>query len=81
MTYTIDIPPEIEDALNADAAAHGMDVSQWAGTLLAERDSGQNAAQHSFLRLLDESAPRIVAGTMRPIACDDITQAIADSRA
>jgi hypothetical protein len=33
-----------------------------------------------FLAMLADSAPRIAAGTLRPLTSDDISQAIADAR-
>lgn len=85
----IQLPREIESALLADAAAHGMNASQWAGEVLAQRYGAQGTTQSTvefdrtsggFLAMLDASAPGIAAGVLRPITSDDITQAIADAR-
>ena len=85
----IQLPREIESALLADAAAHGMNASQWAGEVLAQRYGAQGTTQSTveldrtsggFLALLDSLRPAIEAGTLRPITGEDITQAIADAR-
>ena len=56
MTLTLELPTEIEAALRADAAAHGVEPSQWALGMLAER--------YQMKREADETArrKRVAAG-------------------
>jgi hypothetical protein len=78
MTLTIEVPPETESALEAKAARLGVPVERYAAGVL--RRDVESSGSGGFMAMLAESAPRIAAGTLRPLTPDDISQAIADAR-
>ncbi len=78
MTLRLELPPETEAALEAKAQRLGVPIERYAAGVL-RRDVESNAGG-GFMAMLAESAPRIAAGTLRPITSDDISQAIADAR-
>jgi hypothetical protein len=57
MTITIDIKPEVEAELAAQAAARGMDVKSYAASLLenAAKTTEKPEANKSFVEFLRES--------------------------
>lgn len=40
----------------------------------------ESSINDKFIKMLDDSAPRIAAGTLRPLTSEDISQAISDAR-
>lgn len=77
MSLLVELPPETESALAAKAARLGVPLERYAAAVL-RRDVESNGSD--FMAMLAESAPRIAAGTLRPLTGDDISQAIADAR-
>jgi hypothetical protein len=78
MTLQLELPPETEAALEAKAQRLGVPIERYAAGVL-RRDVESNASG-GFMAMLADSAPRIAAGTLRPLTSDDISQAIADAR-
>jgi hypothetical protein len=77
MSLILELPAETEAALTAKAARLGVPLERYAVGVLRRDVEGRAG---TFMELLAESAPRIAAGTLRPMTSDDISQAIADAR-
>jgi hypothetical protein len=45
MTYTIELDPQAQQALEADAAAHGLPANEWAAQLLLDAIQNVQAKQ------------------------------------
>lgn len=94
MTLTIEVAPEVQQALEEEAQRQGMEPKDFAAKVLIshlastgalhQRSGRVNRYEKSegatFLALLDEVAPIIEAGKLRPITSEDITRTIHEAR-
>jgi hypothetical protein len=78
MSLLLELSADTERALEAKAARLGVPIERYAAGVLRRDVEGDGSG--GFLAMLADSAPRIAAGTLRPITPGDISQAIADAR-
>ena len=89
MTLHIELEPQDLQTLEAYAARLGVPVERVATDAMRrelnshrDEESGRPSERKNsdFLERLAQSAPRIAAGTLRPLTSEDISHAIADTR-
>ena len=86
MTLTIEVPADVESALAAKTARLGVTMNELARRVVSDfarapDEEGQGNGSGGFMAMLADSAPRIAAGARLPLASEDISRAIADTRA
>ncbi len=94
MTHTLDLPAELESGLEAKAARLGVPMERYIiGVLRHDVESSNGLARNgangttaqpptlaAWLERLNEAAPIIAAGTLKPIKSDDIARFIHEAR-